>query len=59
MNKNHKLSPSLKETSDFKTNKEAQAILEKEKLNIIIKQIKEKQTREMLRQFRIAAKNKK
>lgn len=59
MNKNHKLSPSLKETSDFKTNKATQARFEQEKVNIIIKQIKEKQTRETLRQLRIAVKNKK
>lgn len=59
MNKKHKLSQSLKETSDFKTNKATQARFEQEKVNIIIKQIKEKQTREMLRQLRIAVKNKK
>ena len=59
MNKNHKLSQSLKETSDFKTNKATKAVIEQEKLNIIIKKIKEKQTREMLRQSKIAAKNKK
>lgn len=38
MNKNHKLSPSLKETSDFKTNKKTKERLQREQLNIVIDQ---------------------
>lgn len=39
MNKNHKLSPSLKETSDFKTNKKTQERIKKEQLDIVIDQL--------------------
>lgn len=59
MNKNHKLSPSLKETSDFKTNEATKDRFKKEQFNIIIKQVKEEHVRETLRQLRIDAKNKK
>lgn len=38
MNKNHKLSPSLNETSDFKTNKKTKERLQKEQLNIVLDQ---------------------
>lgn len=47
MNKNHKLSLSLKETSNFKTNKKTKERLEKEKLNIVIEQLKNKFLKEM------------
>ena len=47
MNKNHKLSPSLNETSDFKTDKKVKERLEEEKLNIVIEQLKAKFLKEM------------
>lgn len=47
MNKNHKLSLSLKETSNFKTNKKTKERLEKEKLNIVIEQLKNKFLKKM------------